>query len=87
MQEFNEEIHAALYFSGYRYVIVLNRGNYSTLKPIKDEAPAELVRAMRAKQYSLLAPQVICLSRGFELGFIAENFFEPTYHDYVVLRD
>jgi hypothetical protein len=83
MLEFDETCLANLFFSGYRWVIVINRGDHLVLKPLKNEAPEELISAMRFEQLQLLEEGVIAMAKGVYPSFIAEDFFEPHYKDYV----
>ncbi len=87
MQEFNLDHLTNLYFSGYRYVIVMNRRDHVMLKPIKKEASAALVRAMNYNQLPLLSTPIIGMATGEYPAFLPEEIYEPNYKDYVLSRE
>lgn len=70
-----------LYFSGFRYMIVMNRGDHFHLKPMLEEAPEGLIAKMKCYQVPLLSKQIIDFANGECLpAFIPDDFFEHNYH-------
>jgi hypothetical protein len=81
MLEIDLAILTNLYFSGFRYMIVMNRGDHFHLKPLMDEVPDALIAKMKCHQVSLLSEEIIDFARGRCLpAFIPDDFFEHNYH-------